>query len=265
MLGRPAPPVPAYSPDILEPIERASGRGALPAQYLDGMHGQDVWHAYELSWLDASGRPSSRIGRLVIPSEAPRIPESKSFKLYLNSLNGERLGGEADFRERVVADLERLTGAPVRFSLYPVDSPDVAGVPLRGQCIDGLEAAAAPVEPASSLLEPGDALVSGESLHSHLFRSLCPVTGQPDWATVRVTYSGAAIAHASLLRYLLSFREHQAFHEQCVERIYCDIAAACAPQSLTVEAFFARRGGLDINPVRSSLRELPTPCRLIRQ
>lgn len=265
VLGRQSPPVPDYSPDILEPIGRATGRAALPSRLLDGMHGQDVWHAYEVSWLGATGRPESRVGRLVIPADSPCVPESKSLKLYLNSLNGEELDSEGAFRARVVDDLQELTGAPVEFTLYPVDSPEVSGAPLRGQCIDGLDVGAPATEPAAAILEAGGAEVIDQSLHSHLFRSLCPVTGQPDWATVRVTYSGTAIAPASLLRYLLAFREHQEFHEQCCERIYCDIAAACAPKILTVEAFFARRGGLDINPVRSSERHLPAPRRLIRQ
>lgn len=265
VLGRQVRPVPAYAPDILEPIARANGRAGLRAEHLEGMYGHDVWHAYELSWLGERGRPQSRVGRLVIQADSPGVPESKSLKLYLNSLNGERLAGDAAFTARVIGDLERVVGAPVQFSLFPVDAPEFAGAPLRGQCLDGLEVVADARAPAAALLEAGGVQVIDESLHSHLFRSLCPVTGQPDWATVRVTYSGAAIVPESLLRYLLSYREHPEFHEQCCERIFCDIAAACTPKILTVEAFFARRGGLDINPVRSSEPDLPAPRRLVRQ
>ena len=258
-------PVPDYSPDILEPIARGDGREGLPAKYLGGMYGHDVWHAYELSWLGNTGRPESRVGRLVIPANSPCIPESKSLKLYLNSLNSERFENASEYSARVTQDLQRVVGAPVSFTLFSVDAAEVAGAPLRGQCIDQLEAGDIPAQPTAGLLRAEAPQVIDQSLHSHLFRSLCPVTGQPDWATVRVTYSGTSIAPESLLAYLLSFRDHQEFHEQCVERIFCDVSASCAPKILTVEAFFARRGGLDISPVRSSESDLPAPRRLIRQ
>ncbi|NND68110.1 MAG: NADPH-dependent 7-cyano-7-deazaguanine reductase QueF [Halioglobus sp.] len=265
VLGRQAPPIPAYSPDILESIPRSDGRDNLPAQQLLGMHGQDVWHAYEVSWLGESGRPEARVGRLVIPADAPFVPESKSFKLYLNSLNGEQMGSDGELAARIVADLERVIEMPVQFSLFPVDAAEIAGARLRGECLDSLPVQNLAAAPSPDFLHTNGPSVIDQSVHSHLFRSLCPVTGQPDWATVRVTYSGQTIAPESLLRYLLSFREHQEFHEQCAERIYCDIATRCAPKILTVEAFFARRGGLDINPVRSSESDLPAPRRLIRQ
>ena len=256
-----------YDASLLFPIERAGARAALG---LDPtalpFTGVDIWNAYELSWLDVRGKPQVALGRFTVPAASPRLIESKSLKLYLNSLNQERLGDLARVRELLVGDLSAAAGAavgiellaPARFAAQRIEE-------LAGGCLDGLDVAIDDYGPPQpQYLRCGDGNVE-ETLLSHLFKSNCPVTGQPDWASVQVSYAGAPIDHAGLLRYLVSFRNHAGFHEQCVERIYADLWQRCAPRRLSVYARYTRRGGLDINPWRSSDAAQPDHPRSARQ
>jgi 7-cyano-7-deazaguanine reductase len=247
-----------YDPLVLVPIPRAHNRGALGLS-ADALPftGADVWNAFELSWLSWQGQPHVARGRFVVPCTSPNIIESKSLKLYLNSLNQHRFTDLDEAAATIKADLSAAAGADVDVVIQSFGGmQEVLEVP-DGSCLDELDLACEHFEVLPALLRLADtdnlfeALVE-EVLYTDVFRSLCPVTGQPDWATVVICYHGPGIEHASLLRYLVSYREHRDFHENCVERIYCDILQYCRPQSLSVEANFLRRGGLDINPVRAS-------------
>jgi len=253
-----------YDASLLFPIPRAAARSqigideaALP------FTGHDRWHAYELSWLSPGGLPQVAVATFQVPCTSPNLIESKSFKLYLNSLNAARFASAAAVREVLERDLSACAGAPVTvaFELPPASA---AGVAVS---IDGQELAIDSYGPPQAGYLAADAgnLVE-EVLSSALLKSNCPVTGQPDWASVDIAYRGPAIDRAGLLRYLVSFRDHAEFHEQCVERIFADISARCAPQWLSVHARYTRRGGLDINPVRCSAgAPLPAASRDLRQ
>jgi 7-cyano-7-deazaguanine reductase len=270
-LGRATPVPERYAPELLRGIERAPARRALelPEGALP-FRGEDVWNAYELSWLAPSGQPRTALGLLRVPCESPRVVESKSLKLYLASLNQERLASPAQLVQRLSEELGRVAGAPVAVELaldWDREAPAGGGAPVVD--LDALEVAAQHYELAPELLRgaasgPAAEPVS-ELLQTHAFRSLCPVTRQPDWASVRIAYRGRAIERAALLRYLISYRRHSDFHESCVERIFWDIWRACAPERLSVEGRFARRGGLDINPFRSSWEARADQRRTRRQ
>ena len=243
-----------YDAGLLFPIPRTLGRAeigvdtATDAPSLPFI-GHDRWHAYELSWLDARGKPVVATATLAVPAASPMLIESKSLKLYLNSLNAARFDSIDLVRDTLVADLSRVAGATVAvdFGLPPfaVDNDAIL--------IDALDLDIDDYGPpnATYLALDDDAIVE-ETLRSDLLKSNCPVTGQPDWAGVRIAYRGARIDRAGLLRYLVSFRDHAEFHEQCVERIFVDVMARCRPQALSVEARYTRRGGLDINPWRAT-------------
>ncbi|MBJ6985215.1 NADPH-dependent 7-cyano-7-deazaguanine reductase QueF [Luteimonas sp. MC1750] len=256
-LGREVAYPRAYDPSLLFPIARAQGRAALG--FGGGglpFAGHDRWHAYELSWLDGRGRPLVETATLLVPAESPNLVESKSLKLYLNSLNGTRFDSRADVQARISADLSAAAGAPVavEFGLPPVDAGDGAatGAPAPVS-LDGLDLACDEYDAPNAALLTADAGARvDEVLHSALLKSNCPVTGQPDWASIRVAYRGPRIDRAGLLRYLVSFREHAGFHEQCVEQVFVDVMARCRPEALSVEARYTRRGGLDINPWRAT-------------
>lgn len=246
-----------YDPALLFPIERAAQRegigltGALP------FRGADLWTAYEISWLDARGKPQLAIGRLAVPADSPAIVESKSLKLYLGSFAQERLPGIDALGRRIGDDLERACGAAVHVELTPAARfEELALEELPGESLDGLDVALDAYEPAPELLRSGGAETE-ETLRSALFRSNCPVTGQPDYADVMVRYRGPRVDRAGLFRYLVSYRKHAAFHETCVERIFVDVLERCRPSALTVHARFLRRGGIDINPFRSNFESAP--------
>ncbi|MDX1732863.1 MAG: NADPH-dependent 7-cyano-7-deazaguanine reductase QueF, partial [Halioglobus sp.] len=229
LLGRQTPVHEHYAPSVLYPIPRGESRGTLDMPAGSRFHGCDVWHAYEISWIDPYGRPTARVGRLSVPADSPCMVESKSLKLYLNSLNGESFDCEESFCQTVREDVGRVVQADIQLQLYAPDDPCVAGSALRGDCLDDLQPVPAPAPADASCLTCGADTVREEVLYTHLLRSLCPVTGQPDWASVRICYDGRRMHRPGLLGYLLSFRNHQEFHEQCVERIFCDILRACAP------------------------------------
>lgn len=262
LLGRQVPVSERYAPELLYPIPRSRARDALGIDSAAlPFSGIDLWHAYELSWLDAGDRPVSRVGRFAIPAQSAHLVESKSFKLYLNSLNHERFDSEEAARERICADVGAAAGARVTLDLFPVEAPALAGQPLPGECLDARPASWHGGEPDAARLVPAD---GDMEYHTHLLRSLCPVTGQPDWASLWLRSEGGALEPAALLAYLLAYRNHQEFHEQCVERIFRDIQATCRPRALHVQAFYTRRGGLDITPFRSTGGRDPLP-RMNRQ
>lgn len=264
LLGKHTPVVETYSPGLLYPVPRALARESLLASTALPFHGVDIWHAYELSWLNKDGIPRARVGRFLVPATSPNLVESKSFKLYLNSLNFTRFESDSAARETIVADLSAAAGESVQLELFDVDSPQLAGTALPGECLDGLSIAVVDQGPSAELLRTGRNRVV-QRLFSHLLRSLCPVTGQPDWATIWFDYRGPELDPEALLAYVIAFRRHQEFHEQCVERMFVDIAAACRPDYLSIQAFYTRRGGLDINPFRSTDADARPLPRLNRQ
>lgn len=265
LLGKHTPLVREYAPQLLYAIPRSAARQDLGLREPVPFHGVDVWHAYEMSWLDNHGKPVVRVGRFEVPASSPNMVESKSFKLYLNSLNNTQFTGDAEARATIVADISAVAGERVELELLSIDDAALAGSQLPGECLDDLPVALYAGEPEAQQLQVKAGHVVEEAVYSHLLRSLCPVTGQPDWATVWLHYRGAAIEHSSLLQYLIAYREHQEFHEQCLERMFCDIAARCAPQFLNLQAFYTRRGGLDINPFRSTDANARPRPRLNRQ
>lgn len=256
LLGREAAYPRHFDATLLYPIPRASGRTELGVADAElPFVGLDRWHAYELSWLDARGKPQVATATLEVPADSPNLIESKSLKLYLNSCNATCFESADSFRTQVEADLTAAAAAVVTlvFGLPPFDAPDAI-------TIDALDLAIGTRGPPdASLLTADTGKVAEESLHSALLKSNCPVTGQPDWADVFIGYRGPCIDRASLLRYIVSFRDHAGFHEQCVERMFTDISARCQPEWLSVEARYTRRGGLDINPWRATPGSMPPP------
>lgn len=256
-LGRVTPPPDRYDPSLLFPIERAPLRAAIGCERAVPFLGADLWTAYELSWLDARGRPDIAILELAVPASSPRIVESKSLKLYLGSLANALFASRDEVAERVGHDVGELCGTELGVALSSPSAFASRGIAdLAGHSIDDEEIGRAPHAPSADLLACGDTHVD-EALRTSLFRAVCPVTGQPDYADVLVRYRGPSLDRASLLRYLVSYRTHPAFHEQCVERIFVDIAERARPEALTVHACFARRGGIAIAPFRSSFEPVP--------
>lgn len=270
-LGRQTDYVSVYAPQLLFPIPRAESRALLGIGDTLPFYGVDIWTGYELSWLDALGKPVVAIAEFFIPCTSEFIVESKSFKLYLNSLNQTRFDNVVEVEALIAKDLTRITGADVQVSVIPLTASLHAAQHLaviaevEGELLDDLTVAVDVYHPAPELLTTEVGIVD-ECLVSHLLKTNCPVTGQPDWASVVIRYKGNKIQRENLLRYIISFREHQDFHEHCVERIYSDIARVCKPEELVVYARYTRRGGLDINPFRSSNPSTkPELLRLIRQ
>ncbi|WP_300619460.1 NADPH-dependent 7-cyano-7-deazaguanine reductase QueF [Dokdonella sp.] len=267
-LGQPVAYASRYDADLLFPIPRAQGRRELGLGEALPFDGVDVWNAYELSWLDARGKPQVALAEFRVPASSPAIVESKSFKLYLNSFNQERVGDADALRAVLERDLSAAAGAAVEVAVTRPDRfAQVAVAELDGESIDALDVAIddyGPPNPDHLRVDAAGSTVE-EALVSDLLKSNCPVTGQPDWASVRIRYGGRRIDRAGLLRYLVSFREHAGFHEQCVERIHVDLMRRCAPDWLEVYARYTRRGGLDINPWRSSRPGRPPNARGARQ
>jgi 7-cyano-7-deazaguanine reductase len=253
-LGKSTPYADRYDASLLFPIPRAAKRAEIGIGEPLPFHGVDIWNAYELSWLDARGKPVVALAEFRVPAASPNIVESKSFKLYLNGFSQERVADPASLRATLARDLSAAAGAPVDVQLSEASAQAHAVRDLEGVLIDTLDLAIDDYGPpnASYLRSDAGREEIGETLVSHLLRSNCPVTGQPDWGSVQIRYRGAPIDHAGLLRYLVSFRNHNEFHEQCVERIHADVMARCAPSELSVYARYTRRGGLDINPYRST-------------
>lgn len=267
LLGRQTPYPDTYSPELLQPMERAPNRHELGAA-AEKFAGCDIWHAWELSWLNDRGRPVNAVGRFVFDCSSPFLVESKSFKLYLNSLAFTKFAGHQAVVELLQKDLSQLTRSPVGVELIaPDDSSALARTRPDGLLLDRLDIAVDEYDrPRPDFLAADDENTTSETLVSHLFRSNCPVTNQPDWASMQIRYRGPAVDHAGLLRYLVSWRRHSGFHEHCAEQIFCDIRQRCRPQELDILACFTRRGGLDITPWRSSRSSTPPAwVRSLRQ
>ena len=244
-----------YDPGLLTPIARKLSRQALSIGNDLPFDGWDIWNGYEISWLNQKGKPLVAIGEFAISCNSANIIESKSFKLYLNSLNQTHFSSLAEVEQTIQKDLQYAADGDVKVKLIsPQQWLDVESPWLKAECIDDLDVECTTYSPDPKLLgvetrENGDDKVS-ETLCSHLLKSNCPVTGQPDWASLYITYSGPKIDREGLLQYIVSMRGHQDFHEHCVETIYCSIRDYCQPEKLAVYARYTRRGGLDINPIR---------------
>lgn len=253
-----------YSPDLLHPMARDENRRILGITTELPFQGEDIWNAYELTWLNDKGNPQVATAEFRVPAESPNIVESKSMKLYLNSFWMTRYKEPGDLTTIITGDLTHAAGAPVSVRLIPLaESGDIGELP--GNCIDELDA-----ECVSEHVDPGMLKCLGDAevlevLHSHLLRSNCPVTNQPDSGSILIRYRGRSIDRESLFCYLVSYRNHKTFHESCVERIFLDIKARCEPAQLTVYARYNRRGGLDINPFRSNFEFAAPNLRLWRQ
>lgn len=267
MLGQESVYTDQYAPSLLEPIPRSLARESLFANGTDissVFTGIDLWTAYELSWLDENGKPCVAIAEFEFPCSSTAIVESKSFKYYLNSFNQTRVASVSALKSMLVTDLTKVCGAPVAVRLYSLDSY-TSSFQLEGVCIDDLSIEVDSYSTEKTVLNVVGKTVESFSIYSHLLKSNCPVTGQPDWATIWIEYQGKEICQESFLRYVISFRQHQDFHENCVEKMFTDILSQCQPQALTVYARYTRRGGLDINPFRTNCaRALPFK-RLVRQ
>ncbi|KGJ96126.1 NADPH-dependent 7-cyano-7-deazaguanine reductase QueF [Colwellia psychrerythraea] len=262
-----------YTPDLLQGVPRSLNRDdlALESSNLPFV-GEDVWYGFELSWLNEKGKPVVAVAEFRFACTSTNIVESKSFKLYLNSFNQTRFASIKQVEEILTKDLSNIAGSPAKVSLYGVDhcpALDIAKKLDNCFCIDGEDISIDHYQYDPELLvnaqDKEESTIVEEHLVSHLLKSNCLITNQPDWASVYIQYSGKAINHALLLKYLISFRQHNEFHEQCVERIYCDLQKFCQLEELTVFARYTRRGGLDINPFRSSHTNQAPFARTLRQ
>lgn len=268
-LGKSTSYVNEYNPHLLFSIPRSEKRVELGITNAPPFFGMDVWTAYEISWLNLRGKPQVAIATLFVPADSPNIVESKSLKLYLNSLNQSRIAGPEALLELMSTDLSFAFGAPVQIKLtLSGDFAQLKMAELDGHLIDRLDIEVDTYSPNKSLLRADKASPPiDEKLVSHLLKSNCPVTNQPDWASIQIQYVGPAIDQEGLLKYLIGFRLHQGFHEHCVEQIFMDLLKECSPSKLLVLARYTRRGGIDINPWRSnfSLSKMPSNARNARQ
>jgi len=250
-----------YDPSLLFPIPRQGKRDeiGLPAGSAPPFFGVDLLMLYELSWLNLRCKLQVAVGNVIVPADSPNIVESKSFKLYLNSFNQTKVASYEALRQLIHHDLSEACGAPVQVRIVPQEefARQKMGE-LDGLLLDRLDIETDVYQPAPELLHADEEESPvEETLVSHLLKSNCLVTGQPDWGSVQIRYVGAPINQEGLLKYLISFREHNEFHEQCVERIFTDILRQCRPVKLAVYARYTRRGGLAINPFRTNTN---TPC-----
>jgi 7-cyano-7-deazaguanine reductase len=255
-LGRSTDYPERYDASLLFSIPRAPQREALGLTETLPFRGVDLWTAYEITWLDARGKPALAIGEISVPAESPRLVESKSLKLYLGSFAQEQVADRAEVARTIERDLARACGAPVTIDLEPARDSPMPLEALPGESLDGLPIETDAYEPTPAFLVAAGPPVE-QTLRTALFRSRCPVTAQPDYGDVMIRYRGPRIDRAGLLKYLVSYRRHAAFHEACVESIFVDVQRRCAPATLTVYARFLRRGGIDINPFRSNFETAP--------
>jgi len=263
-----------YNPELLQAVPRSLNRDGLTISASNlPFIGEDVWYGYELSWLNNSGKPVVAVAEFRFPCTSPNIVESKSFKLYLNSFNQSKFSSWQDVEDCLIKDLSNTCGSRASVQLFPVDNcpalhinPQVFSEETT--CIDDIELDIENYQLDATLLANAsieDEQVKNESIVSHLLKSNCLITNQPDWASIYIQYSGQKISQTALLAYLISFRQHNEFHEQCVERIFCDIKKYCQVTELTVFARYTRRGGLDINPFRSTSQLQAPTGRMLRQ
>ena len=257
-----------YDRTLLQPVPRALNRDGLDiTQNQPFTIGADIWTAYEISWLNEKGLPQVAIADIYLDYQSQNLIESKSFKLYLNSFNQSKFADFNAVQQTMQRDLSECAQGDVKVRLNPVAVYDSQKIDhLQGDCIDEQDIEITSYEFNADWLKDcvSDEIVE-EKLVSHLLKSNCLITNQPDWGTLHIHYVGNKIDHEKLLRYVVSFRQHNEFHEQCVERIFCDLMHYAKPEKLTVYARYTRRGGLDINPFRSNFENLPENLRLARQ
>ena len=258
-----------YDATLLQGVPRSLNRDELALDSADlPFYGVDLWNIYELSWLNAKGKPMVATGLVKVPFDSEFLIESKSFKLYLNSFNQTHFDSVETVQNTLIADLSACAGKLVEVTLHAqLDQINETLGSFTGTLIDDLDITVDKYQLSSDLLTNiGGKETVTETLYSHLLKSNCLITSQPDWASIEITYTGQQLDQEKLLRYLISFRQHNEFHEQCVERIFCDLMTHAALTSLTVYARYTRRGGLDINPLRSTEKTFPiTMTRLLRQ
>lgn len=255
-----------YAPQVLVPIPRADSRAGLDLGDPLPFSGVDIWNAWELTWLDPNGLPQVATAEIYVPADSPNIVESKSLKLYLGSFAMSSFDDATMVAEAIARDLAPCAGAPIKVSVLPVSGTEARNVArLAGTCLDDLDISCSDWEVNPRLLGADESDEVHEDLHTHLLRSLCPVTAQPDIGSLLVSYRGPKIERESLLRYIVSFREHNDFHEACIERMFVDLTERCGCEELTVHARYQRRGGIDINPLRTNTGEKPLNLRLWRQ
>jgi 7-cyano-7-deazaguanine reductase len=264
-----------YDPNLLFPIARSDNRSTLGLnlQSTPPFFGVDIWNAYELAWLNLKGKPQIALAEFIIPADSPNMIESKSFKLYLNSLNQHCFADFATVKTCVQHDLSQVLGTGLQVRLVQpceiTSNKKMAPIEeLGGQLLDRLDIEVNSHQNSDPLLLKADHTSAPitQTLVSHLLKSNCPVTGQPDWASVQIQYQGRPIDEEGLLRYLIGFRQLGEFHEHCVEKIFCDIKIQCQPEKLSVYARYTRRGGLDINPFRTDFNAAwPNNIRHARQ
>jgi 7-cyano-7-deazaguanine reductase len=254
-----------YTPALLQAVPRSMNRAELNLSGALPFSGSDRWNGYELSWLNLKGKPQVAIMRCEVPASSPNLIESKSFKLYLNSFNQSHFDSFKSVTEFLTTDLSKCAGNTVKVKLFkPAEFSQMQISSFDALSIDNLD-----IEVKHYKLDASNLMASGqqieETLTSDLLKSNCLITNQPDWGSILIRYQGQKINHEGLLRYLISFRQHNEFHEQCVERIFCDIMDSCKPNKLSVYARYTRRGGLDINPFRSNFEQIYSEVRLARQ
>lgn len=262
LLGKPVRYPSRYDPSLLRGLSREPARRTLDLGQPLPFFGEDVWRCYELSWLTASGLPRIGVLRLRVPCDSPAMVESKSLKLYLNSLAQTAFRHSAEVAASIEDEVGRVVQAPVVAVIEPPSAS--AASAFDAVCLDDMQVDIVDYDPNPKLLKALDG-EGAEAVCTHLFRSVCPVTGQPDWASLFLSWRGRKLHRGSLLAYLVSFRNEAAFHEQVVERIFADVRAATDAQELTVDGRFLRRGGIDINPYRSTMPGPAPDIRLPRQ
>jgi 7-cyano-7-deazaguanine reductase len=263
-----------YNPDLLQGVPRTLNRDDLALTH-DNLPfiGEDIWYGYELSWLNNKGKPVVAVAEFRFKCTSQNIVESKSFKLYLNSFNQSKFASKEAVQNLLEKDLSAISGLSAKVYLFDVDNCDplaIKSIPDNITCIDNEDIEIDNYQFSAELLENSQAIntndaIINECLVSHLLKSNCLITNQPDWASVYIDYKGKKIDHAALLKYLISFRQHNEFHEQCVERIFCDLQKYCQLDELTIFARYTRRGGLDINPFRSTHLSSAPNARTLRQ
>lgn len=263
-LGKPTEYTETYAPELLFAVPRKEARTWLDLSADLPFQGSDIWNAWELTWLDLNGKPQVATATFVVDANSANIIESKSLKLYLNSFSMTRFASTTDISEKIATDLSATAAADVGVTINR-DTTAHPIVDFNGQCIDAHEMESVSSEIDASVLRSDDERMLSETLYSHLLRSNCPVTRQPDMGSIMIDYTGPKISAPALLQYIVSYRQHNDFHEACVERIFLDIQSQCRAEELTVYARFNRRGGIDINPYRSNTNRAPKNTRLWRQ
>ncbi len=258
-----------YSPALLQAVPRSLNRNSLSLTNESlPFVGEDIWYGYELSWLNAQGKPIVALAEFRFPFNSPNLIESKSFKLYLNSFNQSKFSSQQEVIDTLTKDLSQCAGLTAKVSLFSLTyCPPLAITSNNAYCIDDIDISIEHYDYQPEILAKKNKQVNftEEYLVSHLLKSNCLITNQPDWASIYIHYKGEAISHTTLLKYIISFRKHNEFHEQCVERIFCDLQKYYSLEALTVFARYTRRGGLDINPFRSTHLHTAPNLRTIRQ